>query len=281
MAAEILTPIFWKILILIIIANSVPPAAKSLFGKRYSLPINEKLLGGHKTWRGVILSIFYTSFAAFILGFSVIAGILIAAGAMLGDIFSSYTKRRLGYKPGADVPGLDQVPESAIALLLLNFILPIQLAAAVLIIIFFIPAEILGTKFYAWAVAQLKKIKILNKILRALDSAGVEPNQLTLLSGFFAVLMIVALLKTFLFSAIIFLGLTLIFDGLDGSLARYAKKVTKFGGMADSIKDWIVWNLFFISANIGGFISINTSIILICLWNFSFISLQIINRKKK
>ena len=106
MAAEILTPIFWKILILIIFANSVPPVAKYAFGKRYSLPINENLLGSHKTWRGVILSIFYTSFAAFILGFSVITGILIAAGAMLGDIFSSYTKRRLRYKPGADVPGL-------------------------------------------------------------------------------------------------------------------------------------------------------------------------------
>jgi hypothetical protein len=38
--------------------------------------------------------------------------------AMLGDSVSSFIKRRIDCKPGAWIPGLDQLPEAALPLLL-------------------------------------------------------------------------------------------------------------------------------------------------------------------
>ncbi len=38
---------------------------------------------------------------------------------MTGDLVSSFTKRRMGLAPSSMAPGIDQVPESALPLLLL------------------------------------------------------------------------------------------------------------------------------------------------------------------
>ena len=39
-------------------------------------------------------------------------GALVAAMAMLGDLFSSFLKRRMGLAPSRQAIGLDQIPES-------------------------------------------------------------------------------------------------------------------------------------------------------------------------
>jgi len=41
--------------------------------------------------------------------FSIFAGVALAFGAMLGDIFASFVKRRSGRERGASFPGLDQL----------------------------------------------------------------------------------------------------------------------------------------------------------------------------
>ena len=44
-------------------------------------------------------------------------GLTVALWAMLGDLLSSFIKRRLGMAPGSRALGLDQLPESLLPLL--------------------------------------------------------------------------------------------------------------------------------------------------------------------
>ena len=57
---------------------------------------------------------------ALILGLPWDTGLLIAAGAMAGDLLSSFVKRRFGVAPHGSVLGLDQIPEALLPLLLVK-----------------------------------------------------------------------------------------------------------------------------------------------------------------
>lgn len=109
-----------KMLLLLVIANGAPVLGKKLFGTAFShpldggirLPDGHPLFGPSKTLRGVLLSLAATILAAPALGFHWNDGALIALLAMLGDLVSSFVKRRLGRFPSSMAPGLDQIPES-------------------------------------------------------------------------------------------------------------------------------------------------------------------------
>jgi CDP-2,3-bis-(O-geranylgeranyl)-sn-glycerol synthase len=81
-----------------------------------------RLLGDGKTWRGLVVGtlwgaplaialnhfnveFFQTSFPVF----TIQTGLVLAFGAMLGDIGASFIKRRLDRERGSPVPGLDQL----------------------------------------------------------------------------------------------------------------------------------------------------------------------------
>lgn len=67
------------------------------------------------------------------MGFSLEIGVLIGSCAMLGDLLSSFTKRRLDVEPSGRALGLDQIPESLVPMLaLLPFL---ELTAGDLIIV--------------------------------------------------------------------------------------------------------------------------------------------------
>ena len=55
---------------------------------------------------------------------SLMTGFLIALCAMLGDLLSSFIKRRLGLPSSSMALGLDQVPESLLPLLSVKFFAP-------------------------------------------------------------------------------------------------------------------------------------------------------------
>ena len=109
-----------KILLLLVIANGVPVLGKKIFGATFNRALDGglqlhdgyPLFGPSKTIRGVVLSIATTTLAAGALGFDWTDGALIAALAMLGDLTSSFVKRRLGRPPSSLALGLDQIPES-------------------------------------------------------------------------------------------------------------------------------------------------------------------------
>jgi len=77
-------------------------------------------LGGHKTWRGLVAAAVASGVAAQILGLGFALGAAFGTLALLGDAASSFVKRRMRLAPGAEVPGLDQVPEAMLPLLALQ-----------------------------------------------------------------------------------------------------------------------------------------------------------------
>jgi CDP-archaeol synthase len=115
-------------LLLIVTANTGPWAAARIFGKRWTAPLDfgmtmpdgTRLLGSHKTWRGLVAAVVACGLAAQLLGLGVALGAVFGGLAILGDASSSFLKRRLRRPPGAEVPGIDQIPESLLPLLALQ-----------------------------------------------------------------------------------------------------------------------------------------------------------------
>jgi hypothetical protein len=60
-------------------------------------------------------------------------GLLVAATAMIGDLFSSFAKRRMKLAPGSTALGLDQIPESLLPVIACRWLLPITALDIVLV----------------------------------------------------------------------------------------------------------------------------------------------------
>ncbi len=106
------------------IANMAPVLVKKVpFLNR---PVHARLLGGHKTWRGLVAAVlaggvvFWLQKIAYQAGFrslavidyadfSVLLGFLLGAGAIVGDLVKSYYKRKEGIKPGHSWIPFDQL----------------------------------------------------------------------------------------------------------------------------------------------------------------------------
>jgi len=113
-----------NLLLLLLVANGSPVVMTIVLGKRPSWPIDaglylpdgKRLFGASKTLPGLALALVATALAAMLLGPGAGTGALIGAFAMLGDLLSSFIKRRFGLPSGAGAPGLDQVPEALLPL---------------------------------------------------------------------------------------------------------------------------------------------------------------------
>jgi hypothetical protein len=107
------------------LANGCPVVAKRIFGDNFAQPLDwninfvdsQPLFGTSKTVRGILAAISTTCVAAPLLGLSPLIGLVVAATAMAGDLFSSFLKRRIGLLPSSKAVGLDQIPESLFPLL--------------------------------------------------------------------------------------------------------------------------------------------------------------------
>ena len=94
------------------LANIAAEQAGKIFFKRWNAPIDGKLFGSHKKYRGVFFAIVAALIAAFVQsriksGLNLydysnwsLFGFLMGSGAMAGDIAKSFFKRRMGIKPG-------------------------------------------------------------------------------------------------------------------------------------------------------------------------------------
>jgi len=115
-----------KLMLLLMAANGGPIVARILLDDRFRKPVDfgyrfpdgRPLFGSSKTWRGIVAALLITPLAAWLLDLPPGVGLLIGAGAMTGDLLSSFIKRRLGMNASSEAPGLDQIPESALPLLL-------------------------------------------------------------------------------------------------------------------------------------------------------------------
>ncbi|MDF2117113.1 CDP-archaeol synthase [Roseiarcaceae bacterium H3SJ34-1] len=118
-------PLFHALLLLAI-ANGSPVFAKKLLGERWATPLDcglvmvdgQPLFGRSKTIRGLLVAIVLSTALALLLGLDAMTGALAGSSAMAGDLLSSFTKRRLKLPPSSMAPGIDQVPESLIPLMI-------------------------------------------------------------------------------------------------------------------------------------------------------------------
>lgn len=114
------------------VANATPvPFARILKkktpidGYRYAWD-GRRILGDGKTWEGLFSGLAIGTLTGLILylagnlgGFrSIFEPTVLSIGAMIGDIFGSFLKRRIGLKRGDPAPGLDQLGFLIIALIM-------------------------------------------------------------------------------------------------------------------------------------------------------------------
>ena len=112
------------------------------------------ILGPNKTIRGGITGIISGTLLGFLQG-NLIGGFAQATGAILGDLLSSFYKRRRDYLPGSSMPLIDQLDFIIIAVILSYPFQATDLASAFIIMVITIPIHY-GTNYVAWLL-KLKK----------------------------------------------------------------------------------------------------------------------------
>lgn len=123
-------------LLLLAVANGAPIIARNLLRNQYDRPIDggvrwrdgRPLFGASKTVRGLVAAVTATALVGFALGPGAAAGAVVGGLAMLGDLASSFVKRRLGAASSEPAPLIDQVPESLLPAALVAG--PLRLSAA-------------------------------------------------------------------------------------------------------------------------------------------------------
>jgi len=144
-------PVIVTILLLLLCANGAPILARNLLGECADWPVDggyvaadgRRLLGSTKTWRGVGAAVLATTVLAWLLAYPAQLGAGLALAAMLGDLFSSFCKRRLGLAPSARASGLDQIPEALLPLWLMQRSLAIDWVQVLMLLVLFIMTNIL------------------------------------------------------------------------------------------------------------------------------------------
>jgi CDP-2,3-bis-(O-geranylgeranyl)-sn-glycerol synthase len=127
--------------ILLLVANGSPVVMSIFLSKRWQRPLDgglrlpdgKRLFGSSKTIPGLVVAIATTTLTALLIGPSVWIGVSIGAFAMLGDVLSSFVKRRLGLASGDSAVGLDQIPESLLPLLVCKPLLGLSWTQVVLL----------------------------------------------------------------------------------------------------------------------------------------------------
>jgi CDP-2,3-bis-(O-geranylgeranyl)-sn-glycerol synthase len=136
------------------VANGAPILLRKLIGRFADLPVDfgkkfldqKPLFGPAKTWRGIAISVFTTGLVAAALGYGYTVGIWLACFAMLGDLLSSFIKRRLGLMSSSRALFIDQIPESLLPALFLMTVFDLNLAGVILLVSCFIILEIILSK---------------------------------------------------------------------------------------------------------------------------------------
>jgi CDP-diglyceride synthetase len=148
-----------ELLVLLLLANGTPIAAKKLLGGRCSYPVDRNirfvdgrpLLGHSKTLRGIVLAILVTATGAALMNLGWWLGALVGSAAMAGDLLSSFIKRRLGMPPSSKALGLDQIPEALFPLIVCRTWRSLTFVDITVTVALFFAGEIaLSRLLFAW-----------------------------------------------------------------------------------------------------------------------------------
>jgi hypothetical protein len=143
-----------KLLFLLMIANGAPILLNKWLGRRYAWPVDgglrffdrRPLFGPSKTLRGMVAAVALTGPVATVLGIPFELGLLVGGSAMLGDLFSSFFKRRLGMPPSGMAIGLDQIPEALFPLLAVRSELALEQADIFWLVMLFLLLELVVSR---------------------------------------------------------------------------------------------------------------------------------------
>lgn len=146
------------VFIMIVTANAAPILLRRLLGRRLSAPVdfgcrffdNRPVFGMSKTWVGIAGILVAAISVAALLQLDLVIGLLAGTGVLLGDLFSSFLKRRLGMKVSSMAIGLDQVPESLFPYLLVMERLNMPLLEIAIAVLTFTAFELLVSRFLYW-----------------------------------------------------------------------------------------------------------------------------------
>jgi CDP-2,3-bis-(O-geranylgeranyl)-sn-glycerol synthase len=114
-----------QIMILLLAANGTPVILERILGNRFQHPLDagyrfldgRPWFGPSKTWRGFVGGVLAAAGVAPWVGLPWSQGLGIGAVSLLGDLTSSFLKRRLGIPASGMALGLDQIPEVLFPLL--------------------------------------------------------------------------------------------------------------------------------------------------------------------
>lgn len=140
-----------ELFVMLVLANGAPVVARRLFGHHWSAPVDggrlwrdgRPLLGMSKTWRGVVAGTLSCGLFAMAAGIGLFFGLLFGLIGLLGDMLSSFIKRRRGLAASARALWLDQIPEAVLPMILAFFWLPLGLWQAVAVVVLFTASNIL------------------------------------------------------------------------------------------------------------------------------------------
>ena len=147
-----------QLLLLILIANGTPVIAAAACGAWGAWPLDggrvladgRRWLGEAKTWRGVALAPLATGLGAVLLGWPAMVGVIIGVAAMLGDLLSSFIKRRLGVPASGMALGLDQIPEALLPLLVVADQFALSWPAIMATVVGFVVLELGLSPIFYW-----------------------------------------------------------------------------------------------------------------------------------
>jgi CDP-2,3-bis-(O-geranylgeranyl)-sn-glycerol synthase len=139
------------LLALLLVANGSPVVLRMLLDGRWRQPLDggrrladgQPVFGPSKTWGGLVVALVSTTLCAVPVGLGLRVGVLIGLFAMLGDLLSSFVKRRLRLVSGAMALGLDQIPESLLPLLVCKPLLGLSWAQVLGVTFAFVAADLL------------------------------------------------------------------------------------------------------------------------------------------
>jgi CDP-diglyceride synthetase len=135
--------------ILLLIANGAPLLANNLLPNKWNRPVDNgfkltdgrPLFGKTKTWRGLFAAVSITMSAAVLMDIKPIVGALFGGLAMVGDLLSSFIKRRLGHEESVQARGFDTIPESLLPVYVLKKSFELSFTDITLIVVLFFLAE--------------------------------------------------------------------------------------------------------------------------------------------
>lgn len=148
----------WQLLFLVLVANGIPLMGAGILRSAFRYPVDQglvlhdghPLLGTSKTWRGIGLAVLITPVISHVLGTGWLVGVVVAVFAMLGDLFSSFVKRRLGMPSSSMALGLDQVPEALFPVLACHFLIAMTWVQTVVLVGLFFILELVLSRILYW-----------------------------------------------------------------------------------------------------------------------------------